>query len=222
MSLDAAEIASELERYSMENAEPVWDQNSRLYWPTTESIDRCWGYMLNRVCDVDVLVKHTRTRCVVVQAGGFVGIWPRRLARTFEVVYTFEPMPHVFRALAMNTRTIDNIVAENCALSNADKIAIEFHRSGCSRVVEGAPLRPARTIDSLNLTRCDAIYLDVEKHEVTALEGAEETIKRFSPTLMLETHPDRKASQDKWIAKHGYEEVASVHSDRVFNKRGKK
>ena len=198
--------------------QPVYDRESMLYWPATESIDRCWKYMLDRVCDVDMLVKHTRTRGVVVQAGGFVGMWALRLAKTFERVYTFEPIPEVFAALQMNTRMNPAIIAENCALSGLawSQIPIGYHRSGCSRYEIGADMRRARAIDSLKLIRCDAIYLDVEKHELDALAGAEETIEKFHPAIMLETHPDQETAQNTWMTKHGYKMQAKVHADRVF------
>jgi FkbM family methyltransferase len=196
-----------------------FDSRSGLYWPDNESKERCFKYMLDRVCDVDYLVKFTKTKGVVVQAGGFVGMWPIRLARSFERVYTFEPIPQLYNALLFNVQNYRNIRSKNCALSGArDGVELEFHRSGCSRVAEGAPVFPSISIDSLDLPRCDALYLDVEKHELEVLAGAEKTIKNFAPTIMLETHPDCADAQDKWMKEHGYKLVAKVHGDRVFTR----
>lgn len=197
--------------------QPVYDRTSMLYWPPAESVDRCWKYMLDRVCDVDLLVQNTRTKGVVVQAGGFVGMWPLRLTKFFERVYTFEPVSEVFQALQMNTRMNPAIIAENCALSShSNGLEIGYHRSGCSRHEPGGPLRRTTTIDSIGLVRCDAIYLDVEKHELDALAGAAQTIEKFHPAIMLETHPDMMLEQNNYMRKLGYRMQAKVHSDRVF------
>ena len=196
----------------------IFDVKSNLYWPANESVDRCFKYMIDRVCDVDYLVKHARTKGVCVQAGGFVGMFPLRLAKFFERVYTFEPIPHIYESLMANTSQVKSIVSECYALSSAaGNLPMELHRSGCSRHNASAPtFFLARTIDSLELPRCDAIYLDVEKHEVAALEGAADTIKKFAPAIMVETHPDQREAQDRLFSKLGYKEIAHVHSDRVF------
>jgi FkbM family methyltransferase len=55
------------------------------------------------------------------------------------------------------------------------------------------------TIDSLNLSRCDFIKLDLEGAEPLALSGATETIKKFYPTILFE-HNHHQLSDD--IYKH--------------------
>ncbi len=44
------------------------------------------------------------------------------------------------------------------------------------------------TVDSLNLPRLDFMKLDVESHELHALRGAEQTLKKFKPKMWIE-HP---------------------------------
>jgi FkbM family methyltransferase len=48
----------------------------------------------------------------------------------------------------------------------------------------------AMTIDSLNLTRCRLIKIDVDRHELQVLRGAKETILRCRPTLYFENEHD--------------------------------
>jgi len=44
------------------------------------------------------------------------------------------------------------------------------------------------TIDSLGLTECDYIKIDVEGFEPLVLIGAEQTIKKFKPTILFESN----------------------------------
>ena len=44
------------------------------------------------------------------------------------------------------------------------------------------------TIDSLNLESCDYMKIDVEGFEPLVLIGAEQTIKKFKPTILFESN----------------------------------
>jgi len=52
---------------------------------------------------------------VCVQAGGAVGVWAKRFAQVFDVVYTFEPNPTSFHCLCTNAPEL-NVVKMNAAL----------------------------------------------------------------------------------------------------------
>ena len=164
-----------------------WSDDFRLWWPSTEN-EGVYKTMLMRVTDCDVLAKYTETHGVVVQAGGFIGMWPARLAKFFERVYTFEPIPHLRECVIKNTNHLPNVRIFDAVLGpTMDEVEIAPKRGGCTRVVEGGALKVKQiTIDSLCLVRCDAIYLDVERYELEALKGAPQTIERFIPTVMLE------------------------------------
>ena len=106
-----------------------------------------------------------------------------------------------------------------------------FVSDGCQRYAldnfgAGYPV-PARNgsrsvmIDDLNLWACDLIQLDVEGFEHKALKGAEHTIRRFRPTIVLEEkdlpHLDGpKTMARSWLSQFGYQEVDRVHRDVIF------
>ena len=73
---------------------------------------------------------------------------------------------------------------------------------------------PAATLDELlkGESRCDFIKLDVEGAEFAALRGAEATIARHRPTLLVEINPAALSANGasagellEWLAAHGYE-----------------
>lgn len=189
-----------------------------LWWPVEESGEKLFHYMMNRVTDVDVAIKHVRTKGVAVQAGGFIGMWPIRLNKFFERVYTFEPRNAHFKCIEKNIKNLPGILARQCVLGpTMGQVQITPKNGGCTTVSESGTVTVEQiTIDSLNLVRCDAIFLDVERYELPALEGALETIKRFSPVITVEQKEDTNKEYLAWFKKQGYELRERVHGDWVF------
>lgn len=196
-----------------------WSDEHRLWWPSNEN-DGVYKTMLMRVTDVDVLVKHCNTTGVCVQAGGFIGMWPARLAKFFERVHTFEPIPHLYECTKKNTNHLPGVRVYNAVLGpTMGEVDIAPKRGGCTRVAEGGPLRVKQlTIDSLSLIRCDAIYLDIERYELEALEGARDTIERFSPVVMLEMKESTEPAYRAFMKQFGYKTAGRVHGDEIFTK----
>jgi FkbM family methyltransferase len=171
--------------------------------------------MLNRVTDCDVVAGLTRTKGVCVQAGGFIGMWPRRLLKFFEVVHTFEPRAAHFECLKKNA---PGAFARRCVLGpEMGSVEIAPKNGGCTTVREGGGMHVDQiTIDSLKLTRCDAIYLDIERYELPALEGAFGTIKEYHPVIALEQKEDTTPEYLSFMKKLGYKLQTRVHGDWIY------
>lgn len=174
--------------------------------------------MFGRVTDIDVAMKYVDTRGIAVQAGGHVGLWPRRLAQHFVLVHTFEPSADMYACLELNTVGIRNIMPHRAALGSAPHAApFSVRRSGRSKFdPEGQEMVEVMMIDDLNLPRCDLIYLDVEGAEILALTGAAETIRKYRPVLVLETLKGKVDDIDAWTRKHQYSLAQRIHNDRIF------
>lgn len=201
-----------------EDVQITWNEEFRLWWPSDEN-ENVYKTMLMRVTDCDVLVKHCKTLGVCVQAGGFIGMWPARLAKFFERVYTFEPLPHLYECVKRNTNHLPSVRVFNNLLSNAiHEVDIAPKRGGCTRVAPGGTFKSkAVTIDSLTLIRCDAIYLDVEHYERTVLDGARQTITLFRPAIMLEVKAETMAEYDDFMYKNfRYSAVTKTHGDKLY------
>lgn len=70
----------------------------------------------SRSLDAQIALCPQRRTCV--QAGGHIGIYPRKLSKFFECVYTFEPEPENFSCLVLNTRGMPNVLATPCFLGS--------------------------------------------------------------------------------------------------------
>jgi FkbM family methyltransferase len=168
-------------------------------------------------------------RRVAVQAGGNLGLFPKRLAMRFETVYTFEPAADLFAIMGQNAPE-PNILRYQAALGcRRELIGVTRVRrdgkkdthEGCTHV-SGPGNIPTLRIDDFNLPVCDLLCLDVEGYDLYALQGAVETLRRCRPVVSVEVNknlgfvgltPDDIRG---YLAGHGYRFVARLESDEVF------
>lgn len=134
---------------------------------------------------LEFLPKHRRR--VAVQAGGHIGMWPRFIAKHFEVVYTFEPDADNFRCLAHNAAGW-NVYPFRACLGACPRLT-ELNvapKSGSNQVMAGLGATPTMALDLMGLDALDLLALDVEGHETAVYLGGEETITRCQPVIVCE------------------------------------
>lgn len=187
-----------------------------------------WGFKDLKGLDEALLLVPGRD--TVVQAGGNLGLFPKRLAEEFRRVITFEPDPVLFSNLNHNAPE-SNIEAIQAALGNSyEPVAVSSRRrdatgkpdhEGLTHVC-GPGSIPQTRLDDLGLASCDLIYLDIEGYEWNALRGAVETIQRCRPVLVIEINKNvvfagyTKQDFRAWILALGYRFVKRVNSDDIF------
>lgn len=200
-------------------------------WPA-DTRDSQKAHALKHVAVLEFAISACqRTRMTAVQAGGNVGLWPIRMAKTFERVITFEPEPITRACLIENTKVFANIEVRPEALgAKLDTVAVERRSLGSHRIVPGKDVDTSQRItvaamialDDLALDNVDLIQLDIEGYELPALQGAAGTIARSHPVIQLEMAgfakdegAKDKAVQD-FIQGIGYREHSRTERDAVF------
>lgn len=162
-------------------------------------------------------------RDVVIQAGGNCGIFPKMLSRHFKTVYTFEPDEENFNCLELNV-TEKNVYAYPWALG-AKGGWTDLHRDPANagaHYMEGTGAIPVLTIDEMEYAACDLIALDIEGAEILALMGAEKTINKFKPTIIIEDKGHCKRfgysplELKGWLNNHGYRAVSICLRDTIW------
>lgn len=145
-------------------------------------------------------MKYVTNRGVALDCGGHVGIWTKRLSYHFNEVIAFEPVPKHIECHKKNC-TENNITLNEFALSNKEttlnmkvgtgrntgRSTLEYK----SKLVKGDNeiiQINTKTLDSLNLPRVDFMKIDVEKHEISLIQGGRETINRCKPIIFIEDH----------------------------------
>ncbi len=129
---------------------------------------------------------------LAIDGGANVGNWAIRMAEKFEKVIAFEPAPQIFSDLLQSTEPFHNIECRRVAL--LDRLTpIEIMRPVKGKSLRSLYVQPAEDgplravpLDMAGLASCGFIKLDLEGAEYPALIGAEKTIGRFRPTLMVE------------------------------------
>jgi len=140
-----------------------------------------------------------------VDVGANVGCWAFFVAKRGFEVYAFEPGPKAFSQLKERAEKYPNLHAYQYALGDNDRIG----RLGYSAYEIGGNLDKeinlpggrtidvaVRRLDSLCLSEIGVIKIDTEGYETPILRGAEETILKHKPRLIIEVHKETgKASQ---------------------------
>jgi FkbM family methyltransferase len=195
-------------------------------WPRADQ--RCWKYMKDHSYIPDMVADFVSEdqRGVIVQAGGNCGFYPRRYAELFDTVYTFEPDWLNFYCLSANVPYSNVVKIQGCVGNQPQLVNLSTHSVNCGKnFVNGTGHYPVHLIDNLALDRCDAIQLDIEGYEYFALLGAEATIKRFCPVIVIEVWPQLdnrfgkhlNARTHQWLLDRGYQNTCVIdNSDYVY------
>lgn len=143
-----------------------------------------------------------RNWAVGVDIGAHCGLWSMHLAKKFERLYAFEPVPLHRKCFDMNTVGRTNIMMIPVALGESDgmvRMRVTPTSSGDTTVGpavdegdEGA-VRVMRLDDTLagQEPLVGFIKLDCEGFELFALRGGEELIRRSHPCIIVEQKPGK-------------------------------
>jgi FkbM family methyltransferase len=189
------------------------------WWP--DDVGSKWEHSLRHVQSLEWAIAACPERRVAIQAGGNIGLWPKRLAESFEQVLTFEPEP-ISRA-CLERNVYKNVLVSAAALGDRlGYCSIDRKSLGSHKVKDGEDVEVV-TIDSLDLEYLDLLQLDVEGYEWHALMGGLETIDRCQPVIQVELrgftdhygHTDRQVRE--LLASLGYKLATQrPGSDFVF------
>lgn len=168
---------------------------------------------------LDAALVHVKSFRTAIDGGAHRGIWSRVLAGKFQRVIAFEPCAENFNLLAASG-------AECYAAALGDqqkRVGLKpgAENTGQWHVADGHSVNML-TVDSLELTDIDFIKLDVEGYELFALHGAQETIQRCRPVVMIEENGlCRRYGVEpgvvaKWLIGIGMRQVGRYNKDYVF------
>jgi len=216
-----------------------WTPKDSWAWPDD---DEKLLEVIDDVGDVDWILEHVPPdqRRTAIQAGGACGIWPLRLAKDFQSIFTCEPVLENFDCMDNNIQAsgVQNIAYGHFALGAPGQFGARMvqhpheKRNAGSMQVEvvepGAPENPSVPIVSIDdlVDDChnvDLIVLDLEGFEIFALAGGHKTISRCRPVIVIEDkglsskYGTAKGYAPWWLQKtFGYHVARSIKRDLVM------
>ena len=165
---------------------PLWmDKNGEL-------LDGRGTYQIKKLREAMGWVTHWRT---AVDVGGHVGLWSMHLAKKFQSLHAFEPVP-AFRQCFEKNVNARNVIMYSCALGSVNgkvRMKIDPSDSGGTHVDATSESGDTvlRRMDDYDLHDVDFMKLDCEGFEHHVIEGARDTIKRCKPCIIVEQKPHK-------------------------------
>jgi FkbM family methyltransferase len=135
------------------------------------------------------LVKQHR---LALDAGANFGIMSYHLSALFDHVISWEVDPDIRQCLCVNMQNFgcNNVQIEECGLAEkTGQVNIVRHaKSFANYIVPNSPSGTfaVRTVDSYQLQHVDFFKLDCEGYEGLILQGAQDTIQRCRPVILME------------------------------------
>lgn len=178
----------------------VWLPDGEMHlvdWMTRagEIVDGKGTYQIKKL---RAALKYCRpVRRTAVDVGAHVGLWSMQMVKEFGYVHAFEPVPAHWDCLLKNLSDTKNPTANHwvrphkVALGEKERL-VGIHTAPTSSGdswVDGAGDIEMKTLDSYEYNEVDFIKIDCEGYEYFVLKGAEETLKRCRPCIIVEQKP---------------------------------
>ena len=134
-----------------------------------------------------IALSYVKAWGLAVDVGAYCGAWSYAFARHFGTVHTFEPfLEHCFIA-KRNLVPYANVMLHNVALldrAGTGNMAHGGSKYNYLKLDEGSVT--VATLDSYDLPACDLLKIDAEGADALVLQGAEQTIAKYSPVIIVE------------------------------------
>ncbi len=162
-----------------------------LYWEIPPNFPEAVVGLLEHEGKVkEFLMPRFKAGQTFVDVGANVGGYSLRAAAFDMKVYAFEPNPDNLTLLRRNIE-INKLPVEVLPYALGSKAAKArlAPNGGVSRIVEKEGVEvDMRTLDSFDLPAADLLKIDVEGFELEVIRGAEKTLEKYHPVMMVEMH----------------------------------
>ena len=145
-----------------------------------------------------------------IDVGALDGDTAKPFVDNFVKIIAFEPNPEVFKLIPesiekYNVGLGDQLEKRNLLLPNNGK-NLAAHGS-VTRYSSGIKCFPVtiKTLDSYNFTNVDFVKIDVEHFELQVCKGAENTFKKYMPTIMFENKRNEARDCKDFLESIGYQ-----------------
>ncbi len=172
-------------------------------------------------------ISHTTNFGGVVDIGAHIGIWAVPFAQVFQKVYAFEINPDTIPSLEANisARNLTNVQVFKHGLGShkqyVDLCPTSFKSMATYITSTTSGNNLVLPLDDFNLQDIGLIKMDVEGFESAVLLGAQATIQRCRPIIILEDRPTLHArfggpTPTSILLDLGLKEIIRFQKDVIF------
>jgi FkbM family methyltransferase len=135
---------------------------------------------------------------LAIDIGANIGLHSVRFSNKFKNVFSFEPYSINYECLLENTKMFNNIHIYKTGLGAENKdveicLPTDSDNSGAPSIIDfseslrniNKEIIKIEKLDSYIL-KPDLIKIDVQSYELEVLKGAQETLKKYQPVLIIE------------------------------------
>jgi FkbM family methyltransferase len=159
-------------------------------------------------------------RGTAIDIGANFGLYSLQMSRLYQRVISFEPNPEVAAPLIAARLANVTLIHEGVSsrsdeatlfipVANGVKLAgwASLNQENCPQATSFSRLAiPLRTLDAHGFNDVGLIKIDVEGHEIEVLRGAEQTIRRCRPHLIIEVQDEHLRDVRAMLSGWGYGE----------------
>lgn len=168
----------------------------------------------------DRSLKYVKNFNFALDIGANVGLWSRDLCDHFQTVVAFEPVEQFRECLIKNVVKI-NLNVQSFALGDQNTTAnmiITQDNMGHTHIDPtsiGQGSTEIKRLDDLNYSMIDYIKMDCEGFEYKIIQGAEQTLKRCRPIVVVEQKPHDMYQQSQHAAIELLQSYGMIRLDQV-------
>jgi FkbM family methyltransferase len=174
----------------LKKVDGIWLPESETHlqsiWHKWPKIDGAATYQFDKL---ELAMGYVKRFNTAIDIGAHVGLWSRILIKYFRYVEAFEPIEEhriCFRLNVLSVKMRLHQFALGAKVGQA-KMTICPDNTGHSHVaVDGNVVVPVLPLDKFAFDDVNFIKIDVEGQELDVLQGAQETLLRCRPTLIVE------------------------------------
>ncbi len=140
---------------------------------------------------LNAALEYVKNFTTAIDAGANYGIMSYNLNNKFSKIYAFEVETRVRECLKKNIEKfqLDNVVVCDCGLSDKEEhVSLNYLKNTFGTYINKSEPgnNICKTLDSFEFTEVGFIKLDCEGYEPYILKGAEQTIKKYRPVILME------------------------------------
>lgn len=168
-------------------------------------------------------MRHCPGRELAIDVGAHVGLWSMHLARKFNRVIAFEPLPNVGHCWYRNVPD-ENATLLHMGLSDVKQslsLMQDPKNSGVVTITEGGPTAKFAPLDDIATidVSLDFIKIDVEGHEAHVIRGMTKHLTNHNPTICIEQKSNKDALP--LLKDLGYNQIDEIEGDYILVKEKK-